>query len=464
MGYKSKRKKYNKRNRCKVTRRKKGKTRKRMTKRGGMKSARYSFGQNATTPLEKRIKTEEELELERLDSLESIRNQKLGIQSAADIPNCVIGPDYSQSPEYIALRTVYGERFEAEKNQKATKGKATKGKATKGKATKGKATKGKAIDASYEAFKNIEKMIRQRLGQVRCEAGPYRIFEFPRYKESSLLEQNIRLKFVVVKDEQNKFMILMSYANMPNINYVEENLLKWTDKTPDGSIIPRTNVQGPKKVIEITSDIIKDIEKFCRENGISLRWDSLLMTKSMNSDSYNNIIQQYFREQMTPYKLQNTVFIMRIDEISHSALANNFREPIQKDENGIHLVYLGCEGVIYYKNGKLYFIICNLSGHFKTPAEKMAYLRLILKYNYGYNEDEIRELSPDPPPQPQPQAQASDSDSDGSDDDDSQRPDFRRFLTNDPAIQTFAEAIIHLNQADITPRQGPVHTPYSQDI
>jgi hypothetical protein len=455
MTFKSKRKskKYNKRNRCKVTRKKKGKTRKRMTKRGGMKSARI-VNTNATTPLEKRIKTEEELELERLeDSLESIRNQKLGIQSAADIPNCVIGPDYSQSPEYIALRTVYGARFEAEKNQKATKGKATKG----------KATKGKAIDASYEAFKNIEKMIRQRLGQVRCEAGPYRIFEFPRYKESSLLEQNIRLKFVVVKDENNKFMILMSYANMPNINYVEENLLKWTDKTPDGSIIPRTNIQGPKKVIEITSDIIKDIEKFCRENGISLRWDSLLMTKSMNSDSYNNIIQRYFGERMSPYKLQNTVFIMRIDEISHSALANNFRDkPIQKDRSGIHLVYLGCEGVIYYKNGKLYFIICNLSGHFKTPAERMAYLRLILKYNYGYNEDEIRELFPDAPPQPQ--AQASDSDSDGSDDDDSLRPDFRRFLTNDPDIQTFAQALIRLNQADITPRQGPVHTPYSQEV
>jgi hypothetical protein len=437
-----------------------------MTKRGGMKSARIS-NTNATTPLETRIKTEEELELERLerleDSLESIRNQKLGIQSEEDIPICVIGPDYSQSPEYIALLTVYGARFEAEKNQKATKGNATKGNATKEKATKGKATKGKAIaiDAPYEAFKNIEKMIRQRLGQVRCEAGPYRIFEFPRYKETYLLEQNIRLKFVVVKDENNKFMILMSYANMPNISYVEENLLKWTDKMPDGSIIPRTSIQGPKKVIEITSDIIKVIEKFCQENRISLRWDSLLMTKSMNSESYNKIIQQYFGERMTPDELQNTVFIMRIEEISHSALANNFRDkPIQKDRSGIHLVYLGCEGVIYYKNGKLYFIICNLSGHFKTPAERMAYLRLILKYNYGYNEDEIRELFPDAPPQPQ--AQASDSDSDGSDDD-SQRPDFRRFLTNDPDIQTFAKALIRLNQADITPRQGPVYPSYSQE-
>jgi hypothetical protein len=90
----------------------------------------------------------------------------------------------------------------------------------------------------------------------------------------------------------------------------------------------------------------------------------------------------------------------------------------------------------------------------------MAYLRLILKYNYGYNEDEIRELFPDAPPQPQ--AQASDSDSDGSDDD-SQRPDFRRFLTNDPDIQTFAKALIRLNQADITPRQGPVYPSYSQE-
>jgi len=430
-----------------------------MTKRGGMKSSRI-HNSNAMTTFETRIKTEEELEQERLEqleqTLESIRNQKLGIQSEEDIPNCIIGPDYLQSPEYIALQSVYGARFEAEQNQKATKGKATKGKATKGKATKGKAIA--IIDPPYEAFKNIEKMIRQRLGQVRCEAGPYQIFEFPRYKELYSLNQNIRLKFVVVKDENNKFMILMSYANMPNISYVEENLLKWSDKTPDTSIIPRT--QGPKNVIEITSDIIKDIEKFCRERRIKLEWDSLLMTRSMNSDLYNYIIQQYFREQMSPEELENTVFIMRIDEISHSALANNFRDkPIQKDENGIHLVYLGCEGVIYYKNGKLYFIICNLSGHFKTPAERMAYLRLILKYNYGYNEDEIRELSPDPP---QPQPQASDSDSDGSDDD-SHRPDFRRFLTNDPDIQTFAQALIRLNQADITPIQGPVFPSYSQE-
>jgi hypothetical protein len=125
----------------------------------------------------------------------------------------------------------------------------------------------------------------------------------------------------------------------------------------------------------------------------------------------------------------------------------------------VPLVFLGAEGLFYHRDGKLCFIICNLSGHFKTPKERMDILRLILKYNYRYVYDdyEIRELEPTP-------IASSSLSSSSQESDEPRRPDYRVIITNDPYITTFEEALAILNAADTFPVQGPTNDPYSLSI
>jgi hypothetical protein len=372
------------------------------------------------------------------ENLPPLRNTKLGFRQGEDISACIIGPDYlpiEESEALAALTRYFDSRRANEKTSNTEQ------------------------DDQYEEFKLVTKNIKHRSGQVRCDLGPYKISEFPQYGILSPLQENKRLKLVVVKDKKtNKFIVIMAYAYMPNYNYTEEYLLKWTDKMSDGSIRVRTAAQGPKIVERITPEIIRTIEEYCRQIGQELEWDSLLATKSFKPELYKTIIQQYFSSKGD---ISNTVFLTTIDEISHSALANNFKgrgKDLVEDASKIPLVFLGAEAVFYRnRQGKQCFIICNLSGHFKTPKERMSILRLILKYNYRYvNEDgtpyEIRELAPIP------LASASDSDSQDSDE---RRPDYRYFLTNDPDVTTFEEALAILNAANTVPIQGETYTPLS---
>jgi len=415
------------------------------------------------SPLTKSHRTPDSREIEALRSatlnLPPLRNTKLGFRQGQDISACILGPDFGESELYRELVENCLEKWN-EEQENIKKGDRIKITTT-------------PADDPYEAFKVIKKNIEDlRSGKVRCNLGPYKISEFPRYDRYNSqyrLELNKRLKFVVVKDDATKeFIILMAYAYMPNHNYTEEYLLKWTDTNADGTIRVRTSEEGPKIVIEITPRIIPTIEAYWREvcrvrqldSDKYLEWDSLLMTRSFKPALYKEIIEQYFSE-VEGVDLKNTAFLTSIDEISHSALANNFKgrgKDLVEDSFKIPLVFLGAEGVFYTNaQGKQCFIICNLSGHFKTPKERMDILRLILKHNYGYvNEDgtpyEIREL------EPIPLASASSS---SSQDSDERRPDYRDCLTNDPNIRNFLEALAILNRADTTPIQGEVYTPYS---
>jgi hypothetical protein len=422
---------------------------KRHTRKGGMIRAAEDISkdpyavdsdtENDRYPSRKSIQNDPELSklIEFEENLPPLDNTKLGFQQGVSTSACILGPDFSQSPEYQALLTKFSSTAKTSTAKK-------------------KGIKKTEKNDPYEAFKIIKKNIESRSGQVRCERGPYEIFEFPRYRTRNPLQENKRLKFVVVKNAVGKFIILMAYAYMPNYNYTEEYLLKWTDKMSDGSIRVRTAEEGPKNVVTITPEIIPTIEDYCREEDIPLEWDSLLMTKSINPELYKTIIQGSFSRQGD---ISNTIFLTTINEISHSALPNNFRPPIQR--NGIvPLVFLGAEGLFYRnRDGKLCFIICNLSGHFKTPKVRMDILRLILKYNYGYvyDHDEIRELEPTP-------IASSSLSSSSQESDEPRRPDYRVIITNDPYITTFEEALAILNAADTFPVQGPTHNPYSLSI
>jgi len=423
---------------------------KRYTKKGGMKKGeRRKIGHISTEDLyavpdseydsdsDSDSENPEIIQLrESEENLPPLRNTKLGFRQGEDTSACIIGPDFSESREYQALLREFGKKWENDRKN-------------------GIKTPNTPADDPYEAFKALKKNIEDRSGQARCDIGPYKISEFPEYRSPYLLQENKRLKLVVVKDKNtNQFIIIMAYAYMPNYNYTEEYLLKWTDTMSDGSIRVRPAAQGPKIVERITPEIIRTIEEYCRQIGQELEWDSLLATKSFKPELYKTIIEQYFSSKGD---ISNTVFLTTIDEISHSALANNFKgrgKDLVEDASKIPLVFLGAECVFYRnRQGKQCFIICNLSGHFKTPKERMSILRLILKYNYGYvNDDIIKELAPIP------LASAS---SFSSQDSDERRPDYRYFLTNDPDVTTFEEALAILNGANTTPIQGDVYTPYS---
>ena len=253
------------------------------------------------------------------------------------------------------------------------------------------------------------------------------------------------------------YRILLAYASMLNFDYTEYHIKKWLDQNIDhtGNIIYSIR-QTPKNVELITQEIIKNIERSYSNRLVN---GNLLLTKSFRPDVYDEIINEYFSKIHPHINKNNTVFLLPSYEISHSCIANNFRDvqlQMSTDE-GIErpLIYGGFEGVFYKndENDQLYFVIANLSGHFKTPKERMNSLLKPLLEEYGY----IGEIIDDPPPPTPPSSQDSDSS-------DAPREEYRRFITNDPDITTFENALARLNAANITPVKGQINPSYSQEL
>ena len=306
---------------------------------------------------------------------------------------------------------------------------------------------------------NFKDDITNRMGAVRCEAGIYTFLELPKYTDTEVLSTylNHLLKFVIVKGMDGIYRILLAYASMLNFDYTEYHIKKWLDQNIDhtGNIIYSIR-QTPKNVELITQEIIKNIERSYSNRLVN---GNLLLTKSFRPDVYDEIINEYFSKIHPHINKNNTVFLLPSYEISHSCIANNFRDvqlQMSTDE-GIErpLIYGGFEGVFYKndENNRLYFVIANLSGHFKTPKERMNSLLKPLLEEYGY----IGEIIDDPPPPTPPSSQDSDSS-------DAPREEYRRFITNDPDITTFENALARLNAANITPVKGQINPSYSQEL
>ena len=331
-------------------------------------------------------------------------NQHREIQSSS----CVNGPDYFKLPGYCEF-LAYIESLPVEEKEEA---------------------------------KTIVAEVNKRRGLLRGENG-YNVFKELLRAEYLVIQPDKLIKMVIV-NVGGSYMILWSYANMLNYNYAEDYFKKWVTKKDDGTFTIRS---VPKEVVLITRKIIEDIEKDPRFIRLLVS-KNLLLTRSYDLKNYDTIINLYFST--LRYDMANTVFICPIYEIPHSAIANNFNgRQLQMSEEFIRrpLIYAGLEGVFYMKDGDetMYFVIANLSGHYKTPKDRMEFVAWVLNTYYGY-----REITyiPDPPP-PDP---SSSFDSDSSDSSDAgPREEWRRFITNDPAITTFEQALQKLNSADSTP-------------
>lgn len=297
-------------------------------------------------------------------------------------------------------------------------------------------------------FKKLQEDIQQRQGLIRCEAGRYTSVDFPASTNTTFRPLNTRLKFVVVKDKDTgSDRILVTEAYRENYNYAGENILKWTDTNDMTGIVSIRST--PKNVIIINSSLMQKIEDYGRYTlQKKYPWDSLLMAKIEAPEMYKEVIESYFLNTgMTVEQIKNTVFIRSINEISHSSIPYmypNWENLIETDLQGRPVVYLGAEGVFYKKLGdnQLYFVICNLSGHYKTPPELMTTLKKTLETTYKYANVEL--LVPPPPTPP----------SSMESDDDEQYPDYKRILTNDRSITTFIEALAILDAADTSTVQG----------
>ena len=289
--------------------------------------------------------------------------------------------------------------------------------------------------------------INNRSGKLRCETGFYVFEELQGTVSPEKIDK--LLKFVIVKMEGTEnYMILWSYANMLNYDYADEYFKKWIDYTPSSEISIRSS---PKEVVLITREIIKIIEQMY---GRLLVNNNLLLTKSYASDTYNRIINEFFSREGND--MANTVFICPIYEIPHSAIANHYEgvELEKTRDTGEIAIYAGLEGVFYHHDphDTLYFVIGNLSGHYKTPKSRMEFVKEILE-QYGYANIRIIE---DPLPPSNPSSME-------SDDSDVPREEYRRFITNDNNITTFEAALARLNEANTDPVQVPVMPAYSQE-
>ena len=243
---------------------------------------------------------------------------------------------------------------------------------------------------------------------------------------------------------------------MENYNYAGEHILKWTNTHPNGHVTIR---QHKKHVIHINPRRLQEIETWGREkHGYTYPpWGMLLGTKTEDPELYNRIITEYFVEhgRIQRDDVDNTLFLDTINEISHSAIPYMYHEQdITTDSHGVPLVFIGAEGVFYMNYGKLCFIICNLSGHYKTPPERMPILKNILVRDYGYDASDLIFLEPPPSSQDPYDSDASEP-----------RVDYRRFITNDRTL-TFATAAAQLRQSignNANPVIGPLLRPYSHD-
>ena len=295
--------------------------------------------------------------------------------------------------------------------------------------------------------------IERRAGSVRSSEGQYTFSELPRSNAIPFgIEFGRLVKLVIVKREaEDRYIILRGNANMVHTNYAEDFFKKWVDFI-DGKFIMR---REEKIVIPITREIIAEIEGRLKGTG-RLTNNNLLLTKSYNPGKYDIIIKEYLASKY-PENINNITDISSMYEIPHSAIANNYRGvPLQMSGEAIPrpLIYAGLEGVFYQdpETESLCFIICNLSGHYKTPKDRMEFVKDILE-TYGYTDINIL----NPTPQSSQSSQSSDSDSDSG-----SREDYRRIATNCSNITTFEEAISILNRANQTPIVGPQAQSFSQ--
>lgn len=318
---------------------------------------------------------------------------------------CVNGPDYVELPGYCDfLAYIEGLPVEREERNKGAK---------------------------------IVEEVDKRRGLLRGENGRN---VFKNLGPEILINKLIKMVIVLVGEN---YMILWSYANMLNYNYAEDYFKKWVTNNGNGTF---NILQTPKQVVLITRKIIRDIE-IKPDITSQLVSKNLLLTRSYYPNIYNNIINQYFSPS---YNMENTVFICPIYEIPHSAIANDFNgRQLQMSGEVIPrpLIYAGLEGVFYMKKKKKtrYFVIANLSGHYKTPKNRMPFVAWVLETYYNYTG--IRVI-PDPLP-PSPTSSVSSIDSNSSDA--GPREEWRRFITNDPDIITFGQALQKLDLADSTP-------------
>jgi hypothetical protein len=304
-----------------------------------------------------------------------------------------------------------------------------------------------------ERFKEIKEEIDRRAGLLRDENGIFVTHDLPKKNENFNILTDKLLKFVVVYNiETQKHMILWSYATIKNFNYANDFLIKWIDYDSNGRLFIR---ETPKKVRLLTREIITEIES---DPTFSSRLvnRNLLLTKSFNPKTYDEIINEYFSER---YNMANTVVVCPIYEMPHSGIANHYthKDKLLMSAEGIPRaqIFAGLEGVFYHgdPDNTLYFVIGNLSGHYKTPKSLMESVKQILD-QYGYIDSRIIEdpLPPSPPS------------SIDSDDSDAPREEYRRFITNDPRITTFQEALTRLNAADVTPVEVLTSPSFSQEI
>lgn len=368
--------------------------------------------------LEQAVIQENSQMLEEFAKLAELRNnQHREIQSSS----CVNGPDYFELPGYCEF-LAYIESLTGEEREKSAK---------------------------------IVEEVNKRKGLLRGEIGRNVFQELPR-PEYIAFQLDKLIKMVIV-NVAGKYTILWAYANMLNYNYAEDYFKKWVTNNGDGTF---TIQSDPKEVVLITRKIIEDIEKDPRFIRLLVS-KNLLLTRSYNLKNYDTIINLYFST--LGYDMANTVFICPIYEIPHSAIANDYKgrqlQTMSMSDEVIPrpLIYAGLEGVFYMRDGKKCFVIANLSGHYKTPKDRMEFVKEVLEKNYGYLD--ITELS-DPPPQSPPSSIDSDSSDAGP------REEWRRFITNDPSITTFPEALDKLNSADSTPVVDPsTHiVSFSQEI
>lgn len=410
------RNKFSRRGRKMVSKRvlKKGRSRRRVTRKGGFMRG-GGPKRKPTAAAKNTAAIKEAREQEALEQAVIRENNQMPTEETRILTNlannqhreissltCVNGPDYFELPGYCEF-LAYIEGLPVEEREKGAQ---------------------------------IVEEVNKRRGLLRGKNG-YNVFK--ELGPEILINKLIKM---VIVNVGGSYIILWSYANMLNYNYAEDYFKKWVTNG-DGTF---TILQTPKQVVLITREIIREIESvpaFTRR----LVSKNLLLTRSYDLKNYDTIINLYFST--LEYDMANTVFICPIYEIPHSAIANNFNgRQLQMSEEVIQrpLIYAGLEGVFYMKDEDetRYFVIANLSGHYKTPKDRMSFVAWVLETYYNYTG--IRVIL-DP--------QTSSVSSIGSDSSDSSdagpREEWRRFITNDPDIITFGQALQKLDLADSTP-------------
>jgi hypothetical protein len=302
-----------------------------------------------------------------------------------------------------------------------------------------------------EKFKQIITDVNLRAGLLRNENGIFVSHDLPKSNEKfDILMINKLLKFVVViNNETQKYMILWIYARTKNFNYVNDYLIKWIDRNMDsGELYIR---ETAKEVVLITPEIISEIEEN-PDFAPSLVNGNLLLTRSFKPETYDAIIYEYFSR--SGNDMTNIVAACPIYEMPHSGIATHYpyKGKLKTTEDRSDIAVLaGLEGVFYYnEEGKLCFVIGNISGHFRTPKDRMDFIKNTLE-TYGYTNIHIIE-------DPRPSSPPSSIDSNDSD---APREEYRRFITNDPNITTFEAAVARLEAADVTPVEVPMARSFS---